>query len=410
MPAPLIIFAVLAVLAVVLLIPTPAQHRELRARRPKGDVRLDQWAGAVRASLPDALSAQNVTRSGLLQGGQRPLPRIVGKGEPIEHGWKFTLDLPGASIAEDWDANRIVAALNSGRHLAAVGEIHHAGDGWATFHIHKREPLSEPVPIPWKPGELPTCCKPGTVCVGRQRDGQHIHFDIVGDVGAYASLIAGRRGSGKSETARLMVSQMVAWGWAPPTVIDLSRAGVDYRVFQPLLARDIVTTMADVKKLLDDLEAEAAERAQWLRQVGAQKIGRYTPERPLRPLFWDEFQDASQDKRVKTRFRSLMQISRPVGGAPTIITQYPTNDNVDSTTRAQITNVWSGRVRSYVESGVMFSGLPEGSGPHTLRIGPGGGMADNDGPDLLTGRAWFAPPSWHAAHVDRLAKRRVRVG
>src|SRR5688572_24703537 len=106
----------------------------MRDRRPQGDQRLEHWAAVVHRQLPPALAAQNVTHSGQLAQGKRPLPRLVGKGEAIEHGWRWTLDLPGNSQAEDWDANRIVAALNTGRNLATVGEIHHHREGWASLH------------------------------------------------------------------------------------------------------------------------------------------------------------------------------------------------------------------------------------------------------------------------------------
>lgn len=381
----------------------------MRDRRPKGDQRLEHWATVVHRQLPAALSAQNVTHSGQLSQGKRPLPRLVGKGEPIEHGWRWTLDLPGNSQAEDWDANRIVAALNTGRHLAAVGEIHHHREGWAALHVHRREPLTGPQPVPWKPGEQPSCCRPGTVCIGRQRDGKHIHFDIVSDVGALATLLAGRRGSGKSETARLIVSQMVAWGWAPPIVVDLVRHGVDYHAFVPLLDRPIVTTNAEAKDALKFLEADANERAERLRRVGQQKVNSYSRDLPLRPLIWDEVQAINDDRGLKKQLRRWAQQARPMGGAPVLLTQYPTAENVDATLRAQIANVWCGRLRNHVEAGVVFGPLPEGVGPQYLRIGPGGCMADVDGPDLLIGRSWYTPDGWHEQHVGRLLKRRVRV-
>ena len=400
---PLVLGALLALAAAWLWIPSPAQRRQLRDRRaPSGDRTLAAWAGAVTAQLPAVFEAQNVARSGLLQGGKRPLPRVVGN-DPIPGGWRWTLDLPGNTVADDWEANRIVAALNTGRQMAAVGEVHHYRDGWARLELYRSEPLAQPLEVPWAPGELPSCCKPGTVCIGRRRDGRHIHFDLLVDGSGLATLIAGRRGSGKSETARLLTAQVAAWGWAPPIVVDLVRHGVDYAAMAPLLDRPIITDPKAAADLVKELNDEASKRAESLRKSGRQKIERFSPELPFRVLVWDEVQTVNDDKAMKTGLRRWVQQARPVGSAPVLITQYPTNDNIDSTLRAQIANVWSGRVRDHVQAGVIFGPLPEGQGPQNMRLGPGGCWVDVDEPDLLQGRTWFMPPEWLEAHVKALA-------
>lgn len=400
---PLVLGALLALAAAWLWIPSPAQRRQLRARRaPSGDRTLAAWAGAVTAQLPAVFEAQNVARSGLLQGGKRPLPRLAGD-DPIPGGWRWTLDLPGNTVADDWEANRIVAALNTGRQMAAVGEVHHYRDGWAHLELYRSEPLAQPLEVPWAPGELPSCCKPGTVCIGRRRDGRHIHFDLLVDGSGLATLIAGRRGSGKSETARLLTAQVAAWGWAPPIVVDLVRHGVDYAAMAPLLDRPIITDPKAAADLVKEMNDEASKRAESLRKSGRQKITRFSPELPFRVLVWDEVQTVNDDKAMKTGLRRWVQQARPVGSAPVLVTQYPTNDNIDSTLRAQIANVWSGRVRDHVQAGVIFGPLPEGEGPQNMRIGPGGCWVDVDEPDLLQGRSWFMSPAWLEAHVKALA-------
>ena len=47
--------------------------------------------------------------------------------------------------------------------------------------------------------------------MGPQRTGAHVHFDVYGEVGAYASRFVGRRGSGKSEAMRLWLAQVLGW-------------------------------------------------------------------------------------------------------------------------------------------------------------------------------------------------------
>lgn len=405
---PLVLGATLLTLAILIAATsTTSKPRRAGTRRPTADPGIEAWAHEVLRRLPAAFDAQNVSKAGPDRKGTRPRPRVVGDGIALEQGWRYSLNLPGNSEAADWDPNRIAAALNAGDRLAAAAEIGASGNGWADLSVWRRDPLDGEQPVPWRPGSMPTCVRPGSVCVGRRRDGQHIHFDIIRDGSALATLIAGRRGSGKSETARLVVAQMCAWEWAPPIVVDLVRHGVDYAVFAPLLDRPIITNPKDAAALVVELNAEADERAEWMRARGVQKIARFTPERPARPLIWDEVQTATDDKKLNTGLRRWTQQARPVGGAPVLVTQYPTVQNLDSTLRAQIANAWCGRVRNHVEAGVVFGPLPEGVGPHLLRTGPGSCVVDSDGPSLDIGRTWHASDAWLRTHVDRLAKVKV---
>lgn len=378
-----------------------------RGKRRPVDRSTQAWANEVRRRLPAAFDAQQITKAGPERNGTRPRPAIVGAGSATASGWEWRLNLPGNSQAEDWDASRIAAALNVGDRIAAVAEIHHAGDGWAELQVFRSDPLTTSVQIPWQPGTMPTCCQPGTVCMGRQRNGDHIHFDIVTDVGATATLLAGRRGSGKSEAIRLMMAQMVTWGWASPIVIDLVRRGVDYAAFEPLLARPIVTDPKEALAVIKALRAECSSRADDLKSARRQKITTYTRDLPLLPLVIDEMHAANADPKIKAELVDFTRETRPLGGVGIYATQYPTVGNVDPTLRLQIANVWCGRVRNFTESGVVFGPLPEGVGPHHLRVGPGGCIADVDGPDLLTGRNWLMPAGWLNAHVRALVAVKV---
>jgi hypothetical protein len=403
---PLALGAILLLAAIGVALSARRAPRGVGQRRPI-DRGTQAWANEVRRRLPEAFDAQQITKAGPDRKGGRPRPTILGAGRPTEAGWEWRLNLPGNSQAEDWDAGRIAAALNRGDHIAAVAEIHHAGDGWAELQVFRSDPLATSALIPWAPGAMPSCCEPGTVCMGRQRNGDHIHFDVVTDVGATASLFAGRRGSGKSEAIRLMMAQMVAWGWASPYVIDLVRRGVDYEVFAPLLARPVITDPKEALAVIKGLRAECSARADDLKAAGRQKITRYTRDLPLLPLIIDEAHAVNAIKPLKAEMVPYTQETRPLGGGLVYATQYPTVDNVDPTLRLQIANVWCGRVRNAVEAGVVFGPLPEGVGPHHLRSGPGSCIADVDGPDLLTGRGWRMPAGWLAAHVRALSAVRV---
>lgn len=385
----------------------------IRKRRPV-DTRVGAWAAEVRRRLPTAFDAQQVTAAGFVKEGARPRPTIVGAGQPtpVGVGWQWNVNLPGMSQAEDWNASRIVAALNVGDHIGAVGEVHHTSEGWMRLSVWKNDHLNRKQEIPWRPGDQPKCCRPGVVCIGPQRNGEHIHFTITSPEGTNATLCAGRRKSGKSETMRLMLAQICGWGWGAPVVFDLVRRGVDYAAFRPLLEIPVVTDIADAKTILEVIRQESLERADMLLDRGDQVITRFDADKmPLRTLVWDEVHAAKDDSDVELALRRIAQETRPLGYALVIATQYPTERTIDTTLRMQMANAWCGRVRNATESRVVFGSLPEGDGPHLIRgvneNDPGAGkcFADVDGPDLLQGRSWFMSRQWLADHVGILAER-----
>lgn len=406
---PLVIaLGLLAIAAAVHL--SGAHTRQPRGRTVEHDPGLTRWAEHVRNQLPRAFDALQVTAAGPLRNNRRPPIRVHGVGKPAGiGGWEWPIELPGAAVTEDINPERLAGAINSGGIVVDVIETQRTAAGWAFVRGYRNDPLSTPARIPWQPGTVPSCVSHGQVCIGLRRDGTHTHFDILKDGSAYATLIAGRRGSGKSETARLVVAQLCAWEHSAPIIVDLVRHGVDYAAFGPLLDRPPVTNLKEAAKLIEEINAEADARAAWMRERGIQKIYRPTEDMPLRLVVAEEIQSFNDDQKMKTGFRRWTQQARPVLGAPVMITQYPTVENVDSTTRAQVTNVWGGQVRNATEANVVFGSLPEGVGPQHLRTGAGSYVADTDHPELEVGRSWQMSPAWVDEHVARLEKKRATI-
>lgn len=388
------------------------QHRRrgLRMRNVPPELGPDeQWAARVSAALPRAFEVQPVTKAGAQLQGVRPTPTIRGSRPSAAGGRTWVLDLPNAAQADDYEADRIAAALNAGRKLVAAAELRTTGAGWAELSLYRRDPLDGKKLWPHAPGEVPPCCRPGTVCMGLRRDGEHLHFDMVSaDLGTIMSLVTGRRGSGKSEAIRLMLAQMLAWGpWVRPVVVDLVRRGVDFAVFEPVL-QELVTDQARASAVLDGLEQLAADRAAWMQgRVRILGPGSFTPGMPLHPLVIDEVQAIEGDDR-KT-LRRLVQQTRPQGVMPVLATQYPTEDNIDVTTRLQAGNVWCGALGSAGATGVVFPGMSfAGRKPHQLG-GRGECVVDVDRGELDEGKAWLMSDGFLEQHVRVLARQRERV-
>lgn len=225
-----------------------------------------------------------------------------------------------------------------------------------------------------------------------------------------ASLFAGRRGSGKSQAMRLALLQMVAWGNVAPVVVDLVRNGVDYADLEPLLAWPVITDTRTAKAAIQAYRTICDERSKEVRRQGLKKVPRYTRDTPLLPFVVDEVQSIVADKDLELEVTRYTQETRPMGGVTLIATQYPHKDNLNTTLRAQMTNVWAGRLRNATESTVTLGSLPDGVAPHLLRLGPGGSVCDVDGPDLLTMRGWREPDGWGAAHVEAVMGRLLHHG
>lgn len=391
---------------------TWARSKRPVAARPHIDRNTELWAQEVRRRLPEAFDSLQVTKAGYLTQGKRPRPRFVGAGKPapVGTGWQWTLALPGSSLATDWDANRLVAAINDASELGTIAEMHAPIPGKAQLTIWRRDPLDSVQPVPWRPGERPSCCKPGEVCMGPQRNGQHVHFTAYNKDGGFASKFVGRRGSGKSEAMRLWLAQVLAWDHVDPVIIDLVRHGVDYGVFEPLLSTEIITDPGVALAAIQAARAEAGERAKAFKARGMKKLTAPTVEMPLVPLVIDEVQSISAVKAMVVEFRKLMQETRPWLILPSVATQHDINDNLDTTTSLQITNTWCGRMGT-ANAGYLALGRSDfpGRAPHELH-GPGAAVCDTDHPELYEIRGWWASDDWHAEHVRLLAKRRVRVG
>jgi len=411
--APLIIAALVLAVAIGLGVNEVTQRRRRPLPpKPAVDRNVESWAQEVRRQLPGAFDSLQVTKAGYLKEGQRPRPRFVGHGKPapVGIGWQWSLALPGSSLAADWDSTRIVAAINDRHELGAIAEMHAPVPGRAQLTIWRKDPLDQVQPVPWRPGERPTCCKPGQVCMGPQRSGRHVHFDVYGDVGAFASRFVGRRGSGKSEAMRLWLAQVLAWDHVDPVVIDLVRQGVDYGVFEPLLSTPIVTDADVAVAAIDAIRAEARDRATKFRAQGKKKQTRPTSDMPLVPLVIDEVQSITDIKAATLGLRKVLQETRPWLVAPCLATQYDVSENMDRTTALQITNTWCGRMGDSNASYNTFSRTDyPGRAPHELS-GSGAAVCDTDHPELYEIRGWWATDQWHADHAGLLAKRRVRVG
>lgn len=387
---PVILFVALAVAAVVIAVPSRRQRRLQRQRRPAGDQRLAQWAGTVQSRLPEAFRVQHVTRSGLLQQGQRPLPVVLGKGAAIGYGWRWDLVLPGNSIADDWEGNRIVAALNTKVSLAAVAEVEQTVPGKATLSVWRRDPLTVDNVCPYKPGQLPVERWGDRWSLGRRRDGREVLLPLwLNGGGSFHTLFAGATGSGKTRWMLLGMAHAMQLG-AEIYLIDLVK-GVDDRDWLPV--RPAVTEAwdhpKDVLAGLKQIHAETLTRPRW----------EPTDPTPFRLIVIDEIQSVIQLKDGLKVVTQLVSELRSKGAAVFAATQLPEVKQIDAIARTNMRIKMAGRLDNEQEYRAALGGKWQGSKIPDDPKHWGTGYVDLDGRGAQRFRGWHIDDAWLAAHA-----------
>lgn len=395
---PIAIFLILLVIAAVIAIPSPRQRRELRARRPAGDQRLEQWAGTIQTRLPDALAAQNVTKAGLLVRGERPTPRIAGKGHPISYGWRWDLVLPGNSVADDWQAERIVAAVNGNQRLAAVAEIQSDIPGHASLSMWRRDPLSLDNTCPYKPGQLPVERWGDPWSLGRRRDGVEVFLPLWQQGGgSHHTLFAGATGSGKTRWMLLALAHAMQLG-AEIYLVDLVK-GVDDRDWLPILpaVAGAWDTSAGALAGLKEVHADAVSRPRW------------QPSDPgrFKVIAIDEIQSVLKLKGGLPLVTQLVAELRSKGAVVLAATQLPEAKVLDSIARTNMRIKMAGRLDNEAEYKAALGGKWTGTKIPDNREHWGVGYVDLDGRGAQRFRGWNIDDAWLAEHTGACAAAKV---
>lgn len=383
----IILASLLVVIALVIVIPTPSQHRQ--ANRTTGDRRLRLWASEVRRQLPASFQAQNITKSGYLVKGQRPTPTIVGAGKPIVMGWQWDLVLPGSTIDEDWEGERIAAAINDTRRLAAVAEVVSPYPGHATLSVWRKDPLTLPSTITYKPGQLPVEKWGDRWSLGRDRDGHEIRLPLwLPGGGAYHHLFSGATGSGKTRWMLLLLAHAMQLG-AEIYLVDTVK-GVDDRDWEPILpgVQEAWSIPTKAIKELERIHRDTLRRRRWDPTDGT----------PFRMIVIDELQDFLKQGGEEIVVKLASEI-RSKGAALVAATQLPEVKVIDSIARTNFRVKAAGRLDNEAEYRAALGGKWHGTRiPDTPNYW-GVGYIDLDGRGARRFRGWNVSDAWLAAHT-----------
>jgi hypothetical protein len=382
----IILALILVIIAAVIVIPSPRQHRQ--QTRTTGDRRLRLWATDVRRQLPAAFQAQNITKSGFVVRGQRPTPTIVGAGKPIVMGWQWDLVLPGSTIDEDWEGERIAAAINDTRRLAAVAEVVSPYPGHATLSVWRKDPLTLPSTITYKPGQLPVDKWGDRWSLGRDRDGHEIRLPLwLPGGGAYHHLFSGATGSGKTRWMLLLLAHAMQLG-AEIYVVDPK--GLDDRDWIPVLdgITDGWDSMPKAIKALERLHADTMRRPRW------------EPSDPgrFRVIVIDEVQELLKQGGEEI-FVKLVSEMRSKGAMVAAATQLPEVKVIDSVARTNMRVKMAGRLDNEAEYKAALGQRWKGEKIPDSKAFWGTGYIDLDGRGARRFRGWNVSDGWLAAHT-----------
>lgn len=394
-----VVLAVLAVVAALVVAVGGGPQR--RATPATSRARRAGWAKRVRGELDGAW--RRVPLGPPAAGGQ---PLVHGDGGPLEGGWRWRVSTPGSVTVADLEgkSSALASALNSRGPLVGALEVRRdrSHEGWCSVSVWERDPLDDDRDVPWAPGLAAPCVPPGTICAGVGRDGAHVHVPIVVGAGALCSLMAGRRGSGKSVAMVGWLAQMAAWGWVDLVLIDLVRNGTDFVCLEPVAAAPVITSLKDAVTAIRATRAECDRRTRVMATVGARCLTEFNAEVPMIVVAVDEVQALTADPKAGDLLTRLAQEGRAAGCAVMCATQYPTVETLGSTLRMQLALRCAFRCSNAVESGVILGRSSEGVGAHLITTGPGSCVADLDTGGLLSMRSWGYPDAWLADHVGRL--------
>lgn len=409
-------------LAVVIIAAVAVLHfagRRSRVEAPTIDRRLKQWSTAVAGRLPEAFNRAQLPTNVAKELRE---PVRLTNGRPIDGvGWQWRVQTPGGATIADVrkSIGAIESAANRPTPLVAVMDVQPdpVHEGWGTLRAYRVDPIHSPRSIAevCAPGEWLMRSPTDTMLVGVTRWGHHTRLPL--HKGSMA--IFGQTQRGKSSAVQTILANVlphVAAGTARLRFIDVSvKQGRGYRwMQQDGWFHSWATTPAEAFKVLDDMGAELAKRA----DDGSDTELRITRSTPLDVLIVEEapaFLHCTRQKQSAANvLEDLARQVAAIGGVIVLVSQGA--KEVPITLRRTLPTRVAFGLGDHTESSNAFdsSSFEGGSpGPHSIpktdgRNGTvdwrGVSYLDDDGRGVDMVRWWWVDPDWLRAHARALTR------
>lgn len=295
---------VLAVMVAVLGVPWWFNHRIRRAIQVEREI--EKWPGLL----------EQVGLAGA---------RLAGV-VPLDYGWMGRIRFAhGKTFSNLVAAVATIESLRGLREGAVQVEPDRDHRDAAYIRVIDRDPHAEPIPWPGPSAEYAADAFP----VGLYDDGGKQELRIFTEEGTRHVLIGGETGSGKSGMVHRIAVELVPLPDVVLLLVDL-KGGQELGAYRPA-AHAVATTTADAERMLAGVDRLIDVRG----ETAGEKTWTVTPERPGVLIVVDESARLSQ--RSRDMLDGVTQRGRSVGVAAMLSTQYPTNDAVNSQTKAQCT-------------------------------------------------------------------------
>lgn len=391
---PIWITGALVLVAFLIVVSDAVRGRGAGTRRPV-DRGLERWAQAVQFRLPRAFDALQLAPAGHLKAGRRPGIVMHGPGTATTAGWQWTIELPGSTVDDDVDPERLAGAINQGAVMVDVIEVRRRAAGWADVTAYRTDPLKLDNRIPFQPGALPVHAWGDRWSLGRARDGREVRLPLwLPGGGAHHAMYSGATGSGKTRWMLVGIAHAMQLG-AEIYLVDLVK-GVDDRDWQPI-HRGLVDAWdkpADAVKSLTALLDDTLARPRW----EPRDPGRF------RLVVIDEMQALVASKPGAAILTRLVAEGRSKGLAVFGATQLPLTTQISSIARTNFRVKMAGRLDNEAEYRAALGGKWPGSRIADDAQHWGVGYVDLDGRGAQRFRGWHVSDGWLREHTRRCGK------
>lgn len=193
--------------------------------------------------------------------------------------------------------------------------------------------------IPLVPYQFTRCPK-HLIPLGVDIEDQIVYVDVSHEA---HMLLCGATGSGKSRMAHSLINHIIHNNQADLYLIDLKR-GLELGIYKDTtLTKAYATTLKDVDQVIAAFEMESDKRYELLQKEGYNDYNDYIKDHPksnLKRAFLiiDEFADITRNKKddMIERITELAAKTRACGMHIWIMSQRPTNDFINASTKANL--------------------------------------------------------------------------
>lgn len=224
----------------------------------------------------------------------------------------------------------------------------------ARLRFMLKDPFAESIPLLDHDGN------DHMIPIGRFETGQTVLINILQHL-----LIAGMSGSGKSNLQQIILRMLTRISWVAVVAVDLSPGAPEFGRWDGRVAA-VVSSIDDLRHALGVLREGLNRRGDLMKERGWQKW-HPTAAEPHIVFMVDEVQALTHAK-LGDELDDVAALLRKYGGTLILATQHPKNDNLPSSTKAQMRQTIGLRTKTADNARVIFGQDADKEGWNTKKL------------------------------------------